>query len=67
MFGTRELSIQPEGTKRLKIQIPGLQGAQIAQVQAQISWQRRLKFHLVPTNEQEILKSAATNGGKLLL
>ena len=29
IFGTREISIQPEGKDRLKIQIPGLQGAEV--------------------------------------
>ena len=28
ILGTREISIQPEGTNRLKIQIPGLEGAE---------------------------------------
>jgi SecD/SecF fusion protein len=64
-LGTREISIQPEGTSRLRIQIPGLEGAQVAQARTQISQVAKLTFQLVPANAQEILESAAANGGKL--
>ncbi len=63
--GLREVSIQPEGTSRLRIQIPGLEGAAVAQTRQQISQVAKLEFHLVPTNAQEILDRTAANGGKL--
>jgi SecD/SecF fusion protein len=64
-LGTREISIQPEGTSRLRIQIPGLEGPQVAQTRNQISQVAKLTFQLVPTNAQEILDAAAANGGKI--
>jgi SecD/SecF fusion protein len=64
-LGTREISIQPEGTSRLRIQIPGLQGPQVDQTRAQISEVAKLTFQLVPTNAQEILDAAEANGGKI--
>ena len=64
-LGTREISIQPEGASRLRIQIPGLEGAEVARVQSQISQVAKLEFRLVPANAQEILDAAAANGGKL--
>jgi SecD/SecF fusion protein len=65
VFGTRELSIQPEGTDRLKIQIPGLKQGDIPAVENQISKAAKLELRLVPANAQEILQSARDNGGKL--
>src|SRR5476651_2617392 len=64
-LGTREISILPEGSNRLKIQIPGLQGADIANARNQISQVAKLELRLVPTNWQEILANANQNGGKL--
>ena len=64
-LGTREISIQPEGVDRLRIQIPGLEGPAVAQTRNQISQVAKLTFHLVPPNAQEILEEAAANGGKL--
>jgi SecD/SecF fusion protein len=64
-MGMREISIQPEGTSRLKIQIPGLSGKEVAQVQGVISQVAKLEFQLVPDNAEEILGQALANGGKL--
>jgi SecD/SecF fusion protein len=63
--GTREISILPENDNRLRIQIPGLAGAQVAMVQTQISQAAKLELRLVPANQEEILSAAETNGGKL--
>ena len=64
-LGTREISIQPEGVDRLRIQIPGLEGAAVAQARNEISQVAKLTFQLVPPNAQEILEEAQANGGKL--
>jgi SecD/SecF fusion protein len=64
-LGTKEISIQPEGSDRLKIQIPGLKGAEIGAARTQISQVAKLEFQLVPTNEREILDAAMANGGKM--
>src|SRR5277367_3642165 len=64
-LGTREISIQPEGKDRLKIQIPGLQGAEVGQTEKVLSQVAKLELRLVPENSQEILAAAAANGGKL--
>jgi SecD/SecF fusion protein len=64
-LGTREISIQPEGTDRLKIQIPGLQGAEVGQTEKILSQVAKLEFNLVPTNAADILDAAKANGGKL--
>jgi len=64
-LGTREMSIQPEGKDRLKIQIPGLQGAEVGQTEKILSQVAKLEFNLVPANAQEILAAAMANGGKL--
>jgi SecD/SecF fusion protein len=63
--GLREISIVPEGKDRVKIQIPGLQGAEVGQTEHILSQVAKLEFQLVPTNEQEILAAAKANGGKL--
>ena len=65
VLGTKEISIQPEGANRLRIQIPGLQGPQVDQARNQISQVAKLEFRLVPPNAEEILQRAAANGGKL--
>ena len=64
-LGTREISIQPEGTNRLKIQIPGLQGVEVGQTEKLLSQVAKLEFRLVPDNEEQILAATAANGGKL--
>jgi SecD/SecF fusion protein len=64
-LGTREISILPEGTDRLKIQIPGLQGAEVGQTEKILSQVAKLEFKLVPDNSSEILAAAQANGGKL--
>ena len=63
--GTREISIQPEGTDRLRIQIPGLEGAAVASARNEISQVAKLTFQLVPQDSAEILEAAQANGGKL--
>ncbi|MCE0483048.1 MAG: protein translocase subunit SecD [Methylacidiphilales bacterium] len=65
VLGTREISIQPEGSNRLKIQIPGLQGSQVRDAETQITQAAKLEFRLVPDNEAEIRGKALANGGKL--
>ncbi len=65
IFGGREISIQPEGTNRLKIQIPGLQGAERVATRDQISRSAKLELRMVPENGAEILAAAKANGGKL--
>jgi SecD/SecF fusion protein len=57
-LGTREISIQPEGKDRLKIQIPGLQGAEVSQTEKILSQVAKLEFNLVPENESEIMAAA---------
>jgi SecD/SecF fusion protein len=64
-LGTREISILPEGADRLKIQVPGLQGAEVGQTEKILSQVAKLEFQLVPQNSQEILAAAMGNGGKL--
>jgi len=64
-LGTREISIVPEGKDRLKIQIPGLQGAEVGQTEKVLSQVAKLEFKLVPANAREILAAAQANGGKL--
>jgi SecD/SecF fusion protein len=64
-LGTREISIVPESGDRLKIQIPGLQGAEVGQTEKILSQVAKLEFNLVPDNESEILAAALANGGKL--
>ena len=64
-LGTREISIQPEGSNRIKIQIPGLQGDEVEQTEKLLSQVALLQFQLVPENEDEILDAAkahAVNG-----
>ena len=63
--GTREISIQPEGTDRLRIQVPGLEGAAVDRAAGLISQVAKLTFQLVPQNAAEILADANANGGKL--
>jgi SecD/SecF fusion protein len=65
ILGTREISILPEGKDRLKIQIPGLQGAEVAQTEKILGQVAKLEFKLVPPNEAEIMAAAQANGGKL--
>ncbi len=65
IFGGREISIQPEGTNRLKIQIPGLQGAERVATRDQISRSAKLELRMVPDNANEILAAAKATGGKL--
>ena len=65
VLGTKEISIQPEGTSRLKIQIPGLKGAEIANTRNQISQVAKLELRLVPTDWQQMLLEAMQNNGKL--
>ena len=57
-LGTREIAIQPEGNDRIKIQIPGLQGAEVLQTERLLSQVALLQFQLVPENEDEILAAA---------
>jgi SecD/SecF fusion protein len=64
-LGTREISILPENGTRLRIQIPGLEGAEVDQVRTQISQVAKLEFRLVPDNSKDILALAAANNGKL--
>jgi SecD/SecF fusion protein len=64
-LGTREISILPEGKDRLKIQIPGLQGAEVGQTEKILSQVAKLEFNLVPQNADQILTAAKANGGKL--
>jgi len=64
-LGTREISIVPEGTDRLKIQIPGLQGAEVGETEKILSQVAKLEFQLVPQNSSDILAAALANGGKL--
>jgi SecD/SecF fusion protein len=64
-LGTREISIQPEGTNRLKIQIPGLQGAERVATRGELSRVAKLELRMVPANSQEILQAALANGGKI--
>jgi SecD/SecF fusion protein len=66
-LGTREISIQPEGKDRLKIEIPGLQGAEVAMTEKTLSQVAKLEFKLVPADAQEILASAKMVNGKLRL
>jgi SecD/SecF fusion protein len=65
ILGTREISIQPEGLNRLKIQIPGLEGAQRVATRDLITRAAKLELRMVPDNAEEILQAAQTNGGKL--
>ena len=65
ILGTREISIQPEGLNRLKIQIPGLQGAERVATRDLITRAAKLELRMVPENEEEILAAAKANGGKL--
>ncbi len=66
-LGTKEITIQPEGADRLKIQIPGLLTAEIPEVRKQITQAAKLQFQLVPLNAQEILDSAVMKDGKPVL
>ena len=66
-LGTKEISIQPEGSDRLKIQIPGLTAAEIPAVRGDVSKAAKLQFQLVPVNAREILESAVMKDGKLVL
>jgi len=65
VYGTSELSIQPEGNNRLKVQIPGLKSTMVDSVRQQISKVAKLELRLVPANQQEILMAAAKNNGHL--
>jgi SecD/SecF fusion protein len=65
VLGTREISILPEGTDRLKIQIPGLQGAEVGEARKQITQAAKLELRLVPQNSDEILAAALANGGRM--
>src|SRR5476651_1818212 len=49
-LGTKEITIQPEGADRLKIQIPGLLTLEIPEVRKQITQAAKLQFQLVPAN-----------------
>jgi SecD/SecF fusion protein len=64
-LGTREISILPEGTNRLKIQIPGLQGAERVATRDQLSRVAKLELRMVPENDSEILAQADPQTGKL--
>ena len=48
ILGTREISIVPEGSSRLKIQIPGLKAADRDTVRKILSQVAKLEFRLVP-------------------
>jgi SecD/SecF fusion protein len=63
ILGTREISILPEGTARLKIQIPGLQGAERDATRDIITRAANLELRMVPENDRDILAQA--NGTKL--
>jgi SecD/SecF fusion protein len=61
-LGTREISIQPEGTDRIKIEIPGLSTVdEVQQTEKLLSQVALLQFQLVPENDQEILSAATAN------
>src|SRR5271163_1099740 len=64
-LGTREISILPEGTDRIKIQIPGLQGAEVGETEKVLSQVAKLEFQLVPQNAADILAATKANGGKI--
>jgi len=64
-LGTKEISIQPEGADRLKIQIPGLLSSEIPDVRNVITKSAHLEFRMVPANSEEIYQAAQANGGKL--
>jgi SecD/SecF fusion protein len=66
-LGTKEISIQPEGADRLKIQIPGLLTSEIPEVRKQITQAAKLQFQLVPVNASEILAAAIVKDGKYSL
>lgn len=61
IFGTSELSIQPEGTDRLKIQIPGLEGEKVKEYKKILTQAAHLEFRMVPANYDEILADAPRN------
>lgn len=65
VFSTREISIQPEGKNRIKIQIPGLKGDEVTQARTQISKVAKLELRLVPQNWQEVLQQYKENGNKM--
>jgi SecD/SecF fusion protein len=64
-LGTKEISIQPEGADRLKIQIPGLLTSEIPEVEKVVTAAAKLEFRMVPVDALEIMQSAQANGGKL--
>ncbi len=55
VLGTRDISIQPEGTDRLKIQVPGLRESEVPEAKKQITQAAKLELRLVPENSEEIL------------
>jgi SecD/SecF fusion protein len=64
-LSTREISIKPEGSSRLQIQIPGLQGAEVTATKVLLARVAKLELRIVPENAQEILTAAQANGGKM--
>jgi SecD/SecF fusion protein len=64
-LGTREISIRPEGSNRLQIQIPGLQGVERDATRTLLARVAKLELRIVPENVHDILAAAQANGGKL--
>ncbi len=61
VLGTREISVQPEGTDRIKIEIPGLQGDAVPQTEKLLSQVAKLEFRLAPSNQDELLHIAQSH------
>jgi SecD/SecF fusion protein len=60
-LGTREITVQPEGVDRIKIAIPGLQGAKVQETEKLLSQVAKLEFRLAPGNSEELLRLAQQN------
>jgi SecD/SecF fusion protein len=64
-LGTREITIQPIGSNRINVQIPGLTETDRKSAEQQLSKVAKLEFRLVHPDNGALAAQAAGNGGKL--
>jgi SecD/SecF fusion protein len=64
-FGTRELMIQPVGSNRIDVQVPGLSQSERAQATLQLSKVAKLEFKLVHPENGRLIAELPNTGGKL--
>jgi SecD/SecF fusion protein len=66
-LGVAEPVIQPEGSDRISIQLPGLSEAQMAEAEANISKVAYLEFYIVHPQSTELIRQGITPPGYRIL